>query len=74
MPYLGVVSETPPRLLPPPLHVDLPSATQSLRSGKISSRFSRALYTIIRLDEKGEYSLSLQRHELARLVNFLDAV
>ena len=39
-----------------------------------SSEFLRALYTFIRLDEKGEYSLSLQQLETAQLVNFLDGV
>jgi len=39
-----------------------------------SPEFLRALYTFIRLDEKGEYSLNLQQSESARLVNFLDGV
>ena len=56
------------------LHVGLSSATPPLCSGKPSSEFSRALYTFIWLDEKGESSLNLQQHESARLVNFLGAV
>ncbi|KAF9789434.1 kinase-like domain-containing protein [Thelephora terrestris] len=39
---------------------------------KSSPEFSRSLYAFIRLDEKGEYSRSLQRSDSARLVDFLD--
>jgi len=41
---------------------------------KSSPGFLRAVYTFIRLDENGEYSLNLQESELARLVDFLDEV
>jgi hypothetical protein len=41
---------------------------------KSSSEFVRVLYTFIRLDEKGEYSLNLEQSESAKLVNFLDRV
>ena len=41
---------------------------------KSSPEFVRLLYTFIRLDEKGEYSLNLQRSESASLVDFLDEV
>lgn len=42
--------------------------------GKSSSEFPCALHAFVRLDEKGEYFPTLQQHESARLVNFLDAV
>jgi len=41
---------------------------------KSSPEFIRALYTFIRLDEKGEHSLNLQQSESAQLVNLLDGV
>lgn len=41
---------------------------------KTSSEFLRTLYTFLRLDENGEYSLGLQQSESARLVDFLDGV
>ena len=41
---------------------------------KSSPGLQRSLYTFVRLDEKGEYSHSLQQAESARLVEFLDEV
>ena len=52
-----------------------PHVLQRLYSlDKSCSEFLRALYTFIRLDENGEYSLNLQQPESARLVDFLDGV
>ena len=54
------------------------SASQTLQRlyslDSSSAEFLRALYAFIRLDESGEYSLSLQQSESVRLVNFLDGV
>jgi len=41
---------------------------------KSSPGFSRVVYTFIRLDENGEYSLNLQESDSARPVDFLDEV
>ena len=55
--------------------MSIPQVLQRLYSlDKSSSEFLRVLYTFIRLDENGEYSLSLQHPESARLVDFLDGV
>jgi hypothetical protein len=62
-------------LVQSPSSMSAPQVLQHLCAlDESSPEFLRLLYTFIRLDEKGEYSLNLQQSESASLVGFLDGV